>query len=206
MTTPGSLRAVQMWMAAAQIDRLVERAALDAEHVPARALVPQPGAADRAELAVERPAAVGLPRPGPDLAPLQVEMGLGHRDRDAEGRGRLLLALAAVADIDRPRARRRWSRRQRRTGSGRSAASSGMALAPDLARRVPLVPQQRHQPAVAPALAVGQRGRRAAARGAPARPARSPARPSRRGAASRGTGARRSAGSARHSRARRRAR
>src|SRR3954449_6654872 len=86
----------------AQVDRLVERAALDADHrVIGSTLVPDAAAAVRAEGAVQAPAGVGGARPEAGRAAGEPQGLARHGDRDAKGRGRLLAALPAVADVDR---------------------------------------------------------------------------------------------------------
>src|SRR3954453_18385019 len=108
----------------AQVDRLVERAALDAENrVVGNALVPDAAAAVRAEGAVQAPARVGGAGPKAGRAAGEPQCLARHGDRDAEGRGRLLAALAAVADVDR----------QGLAGEG---VADGTALAAALAGRV----------------------------------------------------------------------
>src|SRR5918993_1469949 len=82
----------------AEVERPVQRAALEREGARARARVPDAGAARRAEHAVQGAAAIGLSRPGPGLAGGEAERGARDDQRDAEHRGGLLPALAAVAD------------------------------------------------------------------------------------------------------------
>src|SRR5262249_3477069 len=88
----------------AEVDRLIQRPAFDADLILRRQIaVPAPAAAMGAEMAMDAAAAVG--GAGPDLgSPLgEVQIGAANRHRDAESRGGLPPALPAMANIDRPR-------------------------------------------------------------------------------------------------------
>src|SRR5258708_6006684 len=92
-----------------EVDRLVERAGLDADDLGrvllADALVPKPAAAIGAEGARQGAAAIGRPVPGLEGAARHPQGGARNEQRYAEGRRRLLAAFQAVADAELGRRR-----------------------------------------------------------------------------------------------------
>lgn len=67
-----------------EIERLVQRAALDADHLLSRDRVPHARAARDTEQTIHRAPAVSPPRLALDVPLLEAESALRHTDRDAE--------------------------------------------------------------------------------------------------------------------------
>src|SRR5437879_12944703 len=90
-----------------QIDRFVERAALERQElaVATGIFVPQARTASRAKAAIEHAAAVGRPGPEARRPGNQLEIRASDPDRDAERRSGLLAALKAMAEASAHRRR-----------------------------------------------------------------------------------------------------